>query len=115
MLRRLVAMLMLLAVTFSSMETVIGELRDGLIHHESALQAATHAQGGEHGHEDGAVHGPEHQHGTSSDHCTHQHGEAFDSTGQLVMTDLADTGFSFPESSLVIDRLGDSFFRPPRA
>jgi hypothetical protein len=61
-------------------ERVVGEMRDGTVHHESAGEAAAHAERstGDHGHEDPGAdrddHGPGHSHGTTGDHCTHQHG-----------------------------------------
>lgn len=78
MLRRLVALALVLAVSAMQAESVFGALRDGEVHHESGAQAFSHAQGahGDHGHEDGPLshqHGGEHQHGTAADHCTHQH------------------------------------------
>lgn len=82
-LRRYIALALLVGYFASSAEAVLGVVRDGSVHHESAAAAAIH-QGehqveyrGEHGHEDsgvGAEHDAEHQHGTSSDHCTHAHG-----------------------------------------
>jgi len=68
----------------SNVEPVVGELRDGTVHHESAAAAAAHrpAAPGEHGHEDGSSqssqheHGSQHQHGSTADHCTHAHGTA---------------------------------------
>jgi hypothetical protein len=78
-LRRFIALALLVGYLASSAEAVLGVVRDGSVHHESMAAAAIH-QGehhGEHGHEDpgvGAEHDAEHQHGTSSDHCTHAHG-----------------------------------------
>lgn len=79
--RRIVALLMLVLSFGSMTESVAGVLRDGEVHHESVGAAAAHAArtAGEHGHEDATPsgnhdrHGPEHQHGTASDHCTHAH------------------------------------------
>lgn len=116
MFRRLAAVLMLLAVTFSSAETVIGELRDGEVHHESTVEAAAHAHGShnEHGHEDGSSHGPDHQHGTSSDHCTHQHGEQLNEV-RIILVGPPDASVSFAHPSLFSDRVIEPFPRPPRA
>lgn len=81
--RRLLALVLLLLGAASSLESVVGELRDGAVHHESAATAAFHAPEarGDHGHEDGSLpgnhrHSQGHEHGTGSDHCTHQHGTA---------------------------------------
>ena len=108
---------MLLAITFSSAETVMGLLRDGSVHHETMASAASHSvlTGGEHGHEDGVPHGTEHQHGTPADHCTHQHGTFFTprplGLGMLV--------YSLPEAFLEppfwLDRFSEPSFRPPQA
>lgn len=108
---------MLLTVTFSDAETVMGLLRDGSIHHESTASAATHASfsGGEHGHEDGLPHGTEHQHGTPADHCTHQHGPLF-TPRPLGLAILSYTlPESFLEPSLWLDRFSEPSFRPPQA
>ncbi|MEW5926043.1 MAG: hypothetical protein AB1941_01015 [Gemmatimonadota bacterium] len=81
--RRLLALLLLLLTAGSALESVLGELRDGEVHHESGALAALHGVDarGDHGHEDGSLpgnhrHSRGHEHGTNSDHCTHQHGTA---------------------------------------
>ena len=81
--RRLLTLLLLLLTAASALESVLGELRDGTVHHESSATAAFHALDaqGDHGHEDGSLpadhrHSRGHEHGTGSDHCTHQHGTA---------------------------------------
>lgn len=79
MLRRVLALVLLFAVSATQAETVFGAMRDGEVHHESGLTAASHSSSGsqgDHGHEDGPLshqHGGQHQHGTAVDHCTHQH------------------------------------------
>jgi hypothetical protein len=117
LLSRLISLLMLLSITFSTAERVIGAIRDGEVHHESSSLAATHAvfSAGEHGHEDHSEHGPEHKHGTSADHCTHQHG---------TTVPVAKLAFAFRGgeiSSAVVeepvspkDHLPDPSFRPPQ-
>lgn len=119
MLKRLTALLLLAAVLAYSAEAVLGALRDGEVHHESFAAAASHAGHGQgdHGHEDGPLghpHGPGHQHGTSADHCTHQHTAT--PSGGLVPTLLAERGGDLPPEPA--DLLGRSLaapFRPPRA
>ena len=75
-LRRFIGIALLILAPASAVEPVVGVVRDGAVHHESAATAATHrdagSQGG-HGHEDSV---PTHQHGTPADHCTHAHGVA---------------------------------------
>lgn len=77
--RAVIATLLLFGYVATSVEVVVGQLRDGEVHHESVVAAADHqakAPGGEHGHEEPGSddeHGPDHQHGTSGDHCTHTH------------------------------------------
>ena len=77
--RSLVGLALLLGYGSASVEAVLGELRDGDVHHETTVEALNHASHdgtGEHGHEDDgahSAHGPEHEHGTSGDHCTHAH------------------------------------------
>jgi hypothetical protein len=114
---RLAAAFMLLMVAFSQAETVLGELRDGTVHHESSTSAAVHALSGqgEHGHEDSARHGPEHQHGTSADHCTHQHGAQVN--GRAVDLPIHELTYSLDILAplLLLGRTPAPFFRPPRA
>ena len=79
--RSIVALALLMGYGIASAEVIFGEVRDGAVHHESAAEALNHAvhdamDTGEHGHEDAGEHpehGPDHQHGTSADHCTHAH------------------------------------------
>lgn len=117
MLHRLAAVLMLFTIAFSQTETVMGLLRDGGVHHESAAAAAVHSEygQGEHGHEDGAPHGPEHEHGTPADHCTHQHGNLFTPKSPV----LAILSYTIPqvflEPPLWFDRFSEPAFHPPRA
>lgn len=83
-LSRSLGVLALIALaTGSIVEPVVGTLRDDAVHHETAAAADAHRQvdpPGDHGHEDGAIGGPRHQHGrhhehgTATDHCTHAHG-----------------------------------------
>lgn len=117
MFRRLIASLAFLAITLSSGEAVIGELRDGEVHHESLAEAATHDHGpnGEREHEHGSPHGPKHRHGTSSDHCTHQHGEQLSGMEVLLVAGPPEAFVSFFEPSLLSDRTTEPFLRPPRA
>lgn len=117
MYRRLIAAFMLFAVTLSSAEVVLGELRDGEVHHESMAEAAAHDHGrdGEGEHEHGSPHGPEHQHGTSGDHCTHQHGEQLHGVQILLAVGPLDAFVSFLEQSSLLDRVIEPYLRPPRA
>lgn len=120
MFRRLTALLMLVATTTGSVETTMGEVRDGEVHHESVAAAANHAHEarGDHGHEDSNTHaerGPDHQHGTAADHCTHAHGPALSTPQRFGVTAivhavaLLDHDPAAPEGSRVLLR------RPPRA
>lgn len=117
MFRRLIALFMLLSITFSSAETVIGVLRDGAIHHESSAEAGNHALRslGEHGHEDSSSHGPDHKHGTPADHCTHQHGTLLTETRVALIVGLPTVSDPFLEPSNWLDRFTDPSFRPPQA
>ena len=86
MTKRLTATLVFFAWALMSVESVVGELRDGDVHHESVSEAVRHraASAGGLGHEHGEAGGGEqgseqddqHQHGSSADHCTHRHGVA---------------------------------------
>lgn len=122
-LRRWIALLMLLLVAASSVESVIGVLRDGEVHHEAAGAAAAHAPAavdGEHGHEDDALpgdhqHGPGHQHGTPADHCTHQHATPLlHGPFAFSLPPQASTA-TYPEPPVHTGGLASSSFRPPRA
>jgi hypothetical protein len=116
-LHRVAAVLMLLTIVFSHAETAMGLLRDGTVHHETAAAAAQHALNGqgEHGHEDGAPHGPNHEHGTSADHCTHQHGAQVNqrSPELAILEHTFSAGFLDP--LLLLDRLTEPFSPPPQA
>ena len=68
------------------MEPVVGVVRDGGVHHETAVEAAAHSSLASAGHaheqseasESPARDGTEsnHEHGSTADHCTHSHGIA---------------------------------------
>lgn len=82
-LRRLIALVVLLAVAASGLESVVGMLRDGEVHHESLAAATVHkvASDGAHRHDDRQIPaerdgGERHDHNTAADHCTHQHSAA---------------------------------------
>lgn len=118
-LRRLVALLALLLVALSSVESVVGVLRDGLVHHETGLAALGHTgAGGDHGHEDGPLqhqHGERHQHGTPADHCTHQHGVAQTAPAFAYALPTLASAPSFREPSHLAGRISIPLFHPPRA
>ena len=91
MIKRLTATLVIVGWALMSVESALGELRDGEVHHESASSAWQHRAGSggglDHRHmEDlggaaqGDEHDDDHRHGSSSDHCTHVHG------APLIMT-----------------------------
>jgi hypothetical protein len=122
--RKLVSVLLLVLFQASSLEAVVGLARDGAVHHETVAQAAAHAElaepgDAEHGHEAAseapdAEHGPDHQHGTGADHCTHAHGTAlFGPLSPLgfdaVLTPPAPTVMRTPSHCSAA-----RFFHPPR-
>lgn len=120
MLRRLTSLLMLLTLTYSSAESVVGVLRDGDVHHESMARAATHAMtsASEHVHassEEGAPDDSQHEHGTGADHCTHQHG------APLIAPTISFVAFAVlqhtppSEPVTLIDRVTDPLKPPPQA
>lgn len=123
-LRRWIALLMLCLLAGSSVESVIGVLRDGEVHHENAGDARAHrlasADHVEHGHEDSSVpeehrHGPDHQHGTAADHCTHHHGTPLIRSGFAFSLPFQGFRAVFPESRVHPAGPVFSSFRPPRA
>ena len=108
---------MLFALTFSRAETVLGLLRDGAVHHETLAAAAVHSSSstGDHGHEDDDPHGPEHQHGTPSDHCTHQHGTVIPSPQDDLIAYVDDLPELVLSPSSWTDFISDPFAPPPQA
>lgn len=119
-LRRCVAVALLLGYSASSAEAVVGVVRDGAVHHESAATAAVHneTERGDHGHEDPAAaeseHGRDHQHGTAGDHCTHTHGTSLPSGYDFEVPACAETAVEIVLRSLSGTSEG-SHFRPPKA
>lgn len=119
--RRLLALTLLILTSVSSMEAVVGVMRDGEVHHENAGVAAAHAQEsvGDHGHEDAAPpgehrHDEGHDHGTASDHCTHTHGAAvLTSSPPPLFSTIAEAHFT--ESVHPHALVSDGFAHPPRA
>ena len=103
------------------MEVVVGVMRDGEVHHENAGVAAAHAQQstGDHGHEDSTrsgqhSHGEDHEHGTSTDHCTHVHSVALLSSSPAPLAvELSE--IQFTESAFPRETVSDGFAQPPRA
>lgn len=120
--RSLVALVLLAGYGISSAEVVLGELRDGEVHHESTATALDHTQGasaqGEHGHEDDgqeAEHGPEHEHGTSADHCTHSHSASLPGDQPAFSVIACTRTLPVPPATTRSDDTPDSLYRPPRA
>lgn len=119
-LRPYIALALLVGYLASSAEAVLGVVRDGTVHHESAAAAAVHqgASHGEHGHEDpgaGAEHGSEHQHGTSGDHCTHAHGVSLPAICAFTVR-AAIAAATEPSPPLLESGVyAVSHFRPPKA
>jgi len=120
--KRLIAASMLLSVAVSSLEAVEGEARDGEVHHETAVEASTHATAAnaDHAHESAPDEGPdengsEHEHGTATDHCTHAHGMALPVPGaRSVLT----SDHRSPPSHLIntpTDWSATPRLQPPRA
>lgn len=122
MIRRVVAIVLMLATSGSAAESVQGLVRDGAMRSENNV-ARSHLVArvtGDRGSEDGTARGQPHRHGahgnaTPEDHCMHQHGPAMP----------ASVGLSFrvhrvsdqPEADLVAYLIPSSFehFNPPRA
>lgn len=119
--RPLIAFALLLGYGATSVEAVVGELRDGEVHHESPAAALYHTQvaQGEHGHEDAGQqepeHGPDHQHGTSVDHCTHTHsaGVPVDQVQFRIVACVASVPSESPSAQS--DATPGSLFHPPKA
>lgn len=116
--RAILALVALFASGGFDTEQVVGEMRDGAIHHESVAEAAAHAERttGDHGHEDPGSerdeHGPGHSHGTTSDHCTHQHGTPVPCSFNFVLA-FSVTTMSFTTDIALTPTHIDTFLRPP--
>lgn len=119
--RRLVAVLALVATSNSATESVLGALRDGAVHHESGAAAAIHRAAradGRHGHEDLAPrpdHQQTHQHGTAADHCTHQHGTAMIVTIASASGSAPTLGSPQASALSVVTLIAFEVFNPPKA
>lgn len=118
--RRAIAFFLLLLITASNAEALVGMLRDGKVHHEDLAAATLHANAdGEHGHEDtsapaGHRHGRGHEHGTSSDHCTHHHGIALIPSFAFAIF-AEDARIEYEETSLRHTSTFQALTHPPRA
>jgi hypothetical protein len=116
------ALLLLLLAIGSYAESVIGPLRERIVHHESAETVLAHTlatSGGQHAHEDGpapAEHhrGPAHQHGTALDHCTHQHTAVVPSPLTWAVASMSEAT-SVSEPVHYTSRRISAEFHPPRA
>jgi hypothetical protein len=124
-LRRFVALILLLVVSAFQAEAGIGAMRDGDVHHESLMAAMSHqSSGGFHGHEDAPVpgHAPgspqapggQHHHGTTGDHCTHQHLVAPVSSLALTFSSALSSQAVWSDTGH-FDRVPRTLFHPPRA
>lgn len=119
--RTALATLLLVSFLASSFEAVAGLARDGSVHHEKTTEALAHVSGGtgEHGHEAASEaptedHGPDHQHGTGADHCTHAHSAAvlMQAPAATVIPDASMR--SLPVSSTLADHREPPLLHPPR-
>ncbi len=123
-LQRGFAFLAFTSLALGLVETAVGETRDGDVHHEQVVDAAAHhnVQGlsGDHGHEDIAQspapeHGPDHRHGTSSDHCTHIHGVGFIVAVVVVPATAVASTPAVCEAQTHTSRSKPPIKEPPRA
>ncbi len=122
---RWINLLMLGLMAGSLVEPVYGSMRDGEVHHETLQSAVFHSTDalGDHGHEDSDVtvvrthqHGPDHEHGTGSDHCTHQHGTlSLVDFGRPPLAVLAAEPMLASRSQVPPSASVRSSFRPPRS
>lgn len=127
--RRATAFVLLVLTLAGQAESVVGEVRDAEVHHETTLEAFVHTQDphGAHAHDalpeqpDHQARGEElagdhsdHEHGTCADHCTHVHGTAL--TGQVDLQ-LVVAAWVIPELSsptIPIDLPFATLSPPPR-
>lgn len=120
--RSRLALLLLLLAVGSYVESVVGPLRERIVHHESAESVQSHTlatSGADHAHEDGSLpaehqRGPAHQHGTALDHCTHQHTAVVPPPFAWALASMAATP-SLSEPLHYTSRRISAQFHPPRA
>ena len=126
--RRALVLLVLVTLIGSRAEAVVGELRDGEVHHESTAEAFSHQQDPHGAHAHDAVNsgdeglpdsaesteaGQDHEHGTSSDHCTHVHGAAAISSAESAVPPV-EMSFDFLCTFSDLDFLSELHAPPPR-
>lgn len=113
--RRAIAIALLILTPASAAEAVFGMLRDGAVHHESAVAAAASRDAGPqsgHGREDSA---PTHQRGTPADHCTHEHGTATVSPVFSFSFSTSVSAHRLTACTIHPSRILLEEFEPPRA
>lgn len=121
--RRLIAIGLVFSLTGSAAESVLGELRDGTVHHESVAKAAIHhaeSVRAEHGHEDGRLapgghHSSRHEHGTATDHCTHLHALGMVTTYQLAFHAHSPSEQVTSQPVVLTSQSQNPDFLPPKA
>jgi hypothetical protein len=123
--RRFISALLLLATVAFQAEAVLGEARDGSVHHEEAAEAWVHAHDPHGSHSHDGPEGPrslqlnerapssEHEHGTTTDHCTHVHGMALVCTTDLDLI-LIEWRFGYSGPSVPADVVFEALSPPPR-
>ena len=111
--QRTAGLLLALALPLTAGESLVGPLRDGVVHHETSAQANSHLLfgGSGHGHEDSS---PSHQHGKAADHCTHQHSVPLALT-RVQVAPLSSAMQLHPGEMLQpFDQTPSDVFHPPR-
>ncbi len=114
--RSATAVLALLAFMITSTEAVLGMVRDGAVHHETVGEAMAHtgpAESGQHGHAEcdeptSGTDDENHEHGTTSDHCTHVH-----TTGLLANPNPPWAGSAFTATDHQIPTVEQRSAPPP--
>ena len=116
MLRRLIALIVLLAVTVSTAETVYGVARDSSLHQDGvAAVVSVAAAAAVHDHADPPTDGPEKRRSSSHDHCTHQHGTPLVAPRFIFAVVSPSLYRSFPEPTPWAERGPEPLFHPPQA
>lgn len=118
--RSVTSLVLLLAAIFSFVEPVVGQARDGEIHHRTGVVQQTDTSSTVDAHDpqgtrDGPAHppGPNHQHGTSADHCTHQHAAVLVPTFSFALPAQTAEAPRL-EPPLRLGRFLQRLFHPPR-
>lgn len=115
------SLVLLLATLASFVEPVVGQARDGEVHHRTELRQADPGAAAvavedarPPGDRSESPPGPNHDHGTQVDHCTHEHSAALVPSLSFALRARMSV-LPLPRLSLEFGRFPGRLFHPPRA